>query len=159
MGVRDRLPSGAPLAKVREVRQAQIEAKGPQLTGSSSARSYLSENPVEFDWVGALDTPTPFIGFGYAQLVVTFEALIVDYPLIDPIIEVYGSSDSITWNEVREGDGSSWGYYLHEGPFDRNKPKTKSYYLHVSGYETDFGAVKALAMGNDNFAITVQRIA
>lgn len=119
---------------------------------------YLSDNPGEFDWTGKLDTPSPYLTFGYAQLVVEFEAEEVNFPIFDPIIEVSGSTDQSDWHEIREGDDSGWSYYLHEGPTDRSKPRQKSYYLHVSGRDTHFGAVKVLAIGNDWFRISVRRV-
>lgn len=158
----NRLPRNILANRVQEAKHAQAALKAPQLTGASSARGYLSQNSSEFDWSGRLNKQSPgHMDMGVAILLVKFESPI-EWPLLDPIIEIYKSSNGASWSRLRYNepplDSPYYGYTVYELPPTVDETNSVSFHVFISALFNSWAAVKALAVSNDELSVTVTRI-
>lgn len=159
----DNLPENVVESRLREAQQAMRELKGTsQSFGDDSLYYHRRSNVGEFAWSGRVDSPAPQPGSGGAFFEATVYSPNVEVALSDLVLEVFVSSDGITWTPYTTLDSfntvsPNLNYYCDRKPASNNVPNEASWIIGLIANLNARAAFKLQALSTDDVSISVVR--
>ncbi|MBV1778670.1 hypothetical protein KRR55_06030 [Paeniglutamicibacter sp. ABSL32-1] len=158
----DNLPQNIVTSRLRDAQQIAREQKGSmQRTSGNNLRYHTVESPAPFAWSGKLPSGTgPAVGLIFQ---ITLASTTQEFQLADVAIEVFTSSNGVSWLEAPHQPNFSdpndplITYSVEEMQSTGTPPNVLSWILILAAAPETWLAFKAQAFSTDEISMSIVR--